>query len=491
MKKILLIILLLIPFAVKAEVCEDDKIVIESAVLKETNGVVDETKELSIDGKTFGINLGMLETGNSANYELVVKNNSNADYEIDFSKVKSGSEYITYTVTTENNSRIVKAGKTLGVSLLITYANEIPSAQFVDGVFHEDNHIVLNLYNEKQNPNTLVGSKAIIITIILALCFIVAITVFKKRKAVYLIPIIIASMTSIFVVKALCKSELEVNASIVISNGLINNLYQKEEGYLSSGDQIQIGNTEQFYVVSSNENQTVLLARYTLHVGEVYEDRLRTKTLTEDDFGYGLQHKKPSYNHAGGTIESIGMVPFSGKQYWLDENNNIIEQYGSTNISPMVGINIYDNTYNSELYEIDENSLNENGECLEGSCKTIANDYSVAYFVNKYVERLEDMGLEVEEGRLLKDTEAATLGCGTGNSNYAFCPQTINWLYYDQFWIDGLYSMGWPRVLSRHQMESKEYNKIVAGVRPVIVIDTSLIPLKSHEYFVNRESQQP
>ena len=184
----------LIPFAVKAEVCEDDKIIIESAVLKETNGVVDETKELSIDGKTFGVNLGMLETGNSANYELVVKNNSNADYEIDFSKVKSGSEYITYTVTTENNSRIVKAGKTLGVSLLITYANEIPSAQFVDGVFHDDNHIVLNLYNEKQNPNTLVGSKAIIITIILALCFIVAITVFKKRKAVYLIPIIIASI---------------------------------------------------------------------------------------------------------------------------------------------------------------------------------------------------------------------------------------------------------------------------------------------------------
>ena len=74
-------------------------------------------------------------------------------------------------------------------------------------------HIVLNLYNEKQNPNTLVGSKTIIIAIILALCFVVAISVFKKRKAVYLITIVIALMTSVFVVKALCKSEFYYTTS--------------------------------------------------------------------------------------------------------------------------------------------------------------------------------------------------------------------------------------------------------------------------------------
>lgn len=487
MKKILfLLLLLLTPFMVIAETCDDSKIVIESAFLKDTKGIVDETKELSIDGKTLNFNISMLEPGDSANYDITIKNNSNFDYEIDFSNIKSNSEYITYKVTSDNNSKIIPAGKTLGVSLLITYNQKVPTEQFVDGVFKDNNNIILNLYNEQSNPLTLTNKNMIIIGVLSLIVIISFVLLIKTQKKSFIIPVIITVMMITVGVKALCKRELEVKANINIRKELITNIFQMEEGYLSAGDEILIGNDEHFYVISSDENKTVLLAKYTLHVGEVYENGIRVKTLSSSDFGYGLQNKTTSYNHTSNENTSIGMVPFSGKKYWLDENDNILEQYGSSNYEIMTGVAIYDNNYSSDQYIIDENSLDENDYCHEYSCKAIENNYSVSYFVNKYVDRLEQMGLEVDEGRLLKDTEASALGCGTGNSNYAFCPISISWLYYDNFWIDGLYDRYNPRILIRHQMSFEQNNEISSGVRPVIVIDTSLISLKDHDYFVNR-----
>ena len=50
----------------------------------------------------------------------------------------------------------------------------------------------------------------------------------------------------------------------------IRRVYTQNEGQITPGDIIGIGETEDFYVISSNQEKTVLLAKYNLLVGNDY-----------------------------------------------------------------------------------------------------------------------------------------------------------------------------------------------------------------------------
>ena len=66
---------------------------------------------------------------------------------------------------------------------------------------------------------------------------------------------------------------------------------RQNEGQITPGDLVEIGDTEDFYVISSNQEKTVLLAKYNLLVGNESHDQGSTVTPMNPSTtqGYGLQ----------------------------------------------------------------------------------------------------------------------------------------------------------------------------------------------------------
>ena len=219
---------------------------------------------------------------------------------------------------------------------------------------------------------------------------------------------------------------------------------QEESGKLLPGDELAIS-TEHFYVVSSDENETIMLAKYNLLVGEVYNSELSsiTKTYTEEDAGYGMQNKSAK-GYVPELNERIGVVSFSSTNYWMGKIGDDLTypgKYGFPNY-PYV----YDS--NSNLYN----------------------------YVELYKTELEKLNANVITARLLTAQEAIELGCVVKPTN--MCPvgkESNGFISETSYWI------GSPqtdenvfRIFSDGRFNNHPYSYVgTNGVRPVIVVNTS------------------
>ena len=248
---------------------------------------------------------------------------------------------------------------------------------------------------------------------------------------------------------------------------------------LSTGDVVRISNgddiNEDFYVVSTNASETVLLAKYNLLVGNVYdytyeedEDDYEeiwalNKTLTSSDTGYGLQNS--TARGCDGTNNCVGVVPFSGTNYW----DNSVCQYtgrtwGCTGTSGLkseyaiggasYGGSLYPYVYNSAMSNIAPSI-----DYTEGYGLAQNNGYTIAYYVEEYINKLAINGT----GRLLTYEEEQSLE--SSNSSIIF-----NGAYY---WLG---SASYSHDLCANDgcgSNGRFPNDYIYGVRPVIVVNTS------------------
>ena len=231
---------------------------------------------------------------------------------------------------------------------------------------------------------------------------------------------------------------------------------------------VKIGNTEEFYDITNvidyssldstfltkinyDSSKSILLAKYNLYVGQNCTSSSSCTPISTSASEYGLQSVD-----AKGFVDSstprVGAVPVSGSStsngYWYDSaNSTIYSKYGTyTNRAN----NIYDTTYSTAPnYSIafSNNAGNAN--------------YSIAYYVEEYVDRL---GIE-GEGRLLTYTEAAAM-TQTQITNGA------------RYWLGSAYNYFcvWSVDPSGNLINNYVFfNTNSRGVRPVIVINTSYI----------------
>ena len=191
-------------------------------------------------------------------------------------------------------------------------------------------------------------------------------------------------------------------------------------------------------MVSSNENETVLLAKYNLYVGNIYSGGYDfERTILETEEGYGLQNE----NARGGTTthsQKVGTVSFSDTNYWY-ENNTLKSEYGSS-----FPAYVYDS--NSNIYQ----------------------------YVESYVSKLKNMGLSNVSGRLLNYSEIENLGCDTTANS---CYDAQEWVNTTNYWAGATFVSNsiWS-VYSNGDVECNSFNlQNSFGVRPVIVVPTSSI----------------
>lgn len=483
MKKYLLIFmaLLFIPMFVYAEECDPSKVYIESINLEKNNNV-EEIVGAEANGKTISLNLSMSEVGNSVKYKIKLKNDSSDDYELDKNSVNISTDYVDYAIESEDNSNVIKAKSTKTVYLNVQYKHAVPSATYTDGTFNDNVTMKVNLSTDSGllNPNT--GISYIILILAIVFTAGILLIVFKKRKKAKALVIIISLLIIPFSVNALCKSDIKIESNVTINNSLVRMIEQDTEGIISVGDEVIIGGKEHFYVVSSDSEKTVLLAKYNLLVGyEVKyvngEGYRLSGEISSSTPGYGYQSEKT-------TTKGYGVVPFSGKMYWQsNENPNTF----NPNYPDARNASVYNSSLNTVTPNVSEytNSNNYTKPVVaEG-------DYTIAYYVEPYIEKMKAMGLTVHNGGLLSNSQASSLGC-SGNTSCSYYQNT--WLTNTSFWVA---SVAWQGSASyqncikyidkNRSYGFEEYNSVTSyGVKPTITINSSDIKLLPHDYFVNK-----
>ncbi len=229
MKKLILpiiIFMMFIPFYVNAETCNTDKISISSITVESKSDNTEEIEEASASGKNINLNLSMSEVGDDIEYKIIVKNNSNEDYELDKNSINISSDYIDYTLKLNDNSNIVKANSSKTVYLKVEYKNEVPEEAFESGTYSDNKTMTVNLSTSDKindldtlkNPNTGVQSYIIILTLILIISITVCVILRKKKNAkliVLLIGTVIIIPASVY---AICKCEMKVESNVIIKS---------------------------------------------------------------------------------------------------------------------------------------------------------------------------------------------------------------------------------------------------------------------------------
>ena len=227
MKKIIisLLVLILIPFMVNAKGCEPDKITIQSVTINNKTENVSEKTIPSIKDKTINIGLNMSEVGDSIEYRMIVKNDSNEDYLLDKRTISNNSDYIDYTLETRDKTNIIKAKDQKEVYLRVEYKNKVASNLFENGVYNDNKNLKVNLSTDDSNnilnPKTGI-SLIVIILLLIGIGAIIYLFIKIKKPSKVLLFIIGMTLVIPLGVYAICKFDITVDSSVTI---------KIEEGY--------------------------------------------------------------------------------------------------------------------------------------------------------------------------------------------------------------------------------------------------------------------
>ena len=222
MKKFIIPILLLItliPLLTKAETCDIDKISITSITIEDKSDNVKELTEATVNGKAIDLDLSMSEVGDNIKYKLIVKNESNEDYELDKNSFVINSDYIDYTLESEDDSNIIKANLSKTVYLKVEYKNEVPDEQFESGAFHDNKILTLqlssnNISDDLKNPYTSIQLYFLLFIVLVLMMGTIYVLLKKKKYTKYMI-MIIGIMIPISVY-AICKTEIIIDSNVKI-----------------------------------------------------------------------------------------------------------------------------------------------------------------------------------------------------------------------------------------------------------------------------------
>ncbi|MBR6133096.1 MAG: hypothetical protein IKQ29_00100 [Bacilli bacterium] len=244
MKKILLFVLLLIPFIVKAEgTCDSTSVKIESIETIEKSDYIEEVNKSSASGNEVNLDLKVNNVGDNIKYKLVLKNTAEDDYEIDKSSLNLSTDYLNYELVTEDNSNIVKAGEEKVVYLIVKYANAVPVSSYSGDNFSDTKNVVINLSNQdkgivkaiEENPYTSTG---IILVIVAVVSGLVLLCIKKAKVRKYMVLVMPVLLLIPCYAHAICKCEIKVESKVNYIKPFTGTVYRNNDDYVINGDSI-------------------------------------------------------------------------------------------------------------------------------------------------------------------------------------------------------------------------------------------------------------
>ena len=237
----------------------------------------------------------------------------------------------------------------------------------------------------------------------------------------------------------LSKSEVNANTA----NKSISYTYPagKNKDTLTVGDEVCLNGvtTECFNFIKYDGNDVVLLAKYNLNVGPRAKGTA-TNLQDSDVIGYDANNED-DFNG--------GEVAFSTDNYWYDGESSILSKYGTWAVN-----NVYDTDY----------------------ADASGNNYSIAYYVERYKTLLTGYGANIKTARLLTYSEAtdSSIGCTLTSAEEGTCPDTF--IKNTSFWLGSVHDCGvgvWQIYTTGGFKDEYYSSDVTTGVRPVVVIAKS------------------
>ena len=145
MKKILFMLILLIPFIVYAEY-DESKITIESFGMSSHEGNGSENATAVINGKNVNFNYEVSDVGDKITFDMVIKNESGEDIEV-YNRLDK-SNYIDYMLISPDLDYVVKNNSTKTFQLVVEYVNQVDEALLASGSIRDDKTYKLEVSNE-------------------------------------------------------------------------------------------------------------------------------------------------------------------------------------------------------------------------------------------------------------------------------------------------------------------------------------------------------
>ena len=434
-----LLILFFIPYIVVAEECDVSKITITSIEQKGIEGNAKELDNPEVKDRDIKLSLKMYDVGDSITYDMTIKNDSEEDYMIDEDTFKTDSEYIEYTLRTNDNSNVVKAKNTKNVTLTVTYRKEVDESLLTNNKFNASNSLKLTLNtNEKEqtldvittdnikesvapqevkNPLTNVNNINVLIIILLTLIAIIYLIVHSKKKYnKYLI--IILSMSLIPMVYAICKCDIDVESTIEIEH--IPSLYK---------DLINLSKEENS-CMPKYEGQVTDQVGQTVTATNVYFDKCADKRNII--FG-GFCWQVIRTTETGGTKIIYNGEPVDGKCESTRENHKgIVGRIGSTqNLGSeyLYGSSFTYDTTNNNFTLIDTSTATWSDLTYENllgkfTCKNLTGTCTTLYGVNGY----KDTTNAYISSYTIGDTNYAGIGTSPFNADIA-SPALVGYMF--------------------------------------------------------------
>lgn len=397
-------------------------------VIKSITPIYDEGSSVIVSNENVTFN----DKNQSVKYKIVIENT--LDYELKVSDIdlaKPTAEYLIYEIDGINKEDILKSKETkeIEVSLATTEKNK----EAAD--FDEELLTTIGFEHNVTNPYTYVKQIVIVLLCVFGIS-VVCFFVLRSKKVTRYLSIVIICFSIIPVINAASSIEVKIKISAKYETPSPISIVSGDG--TNVGDELKVGE-EHFYVVSNDGTNAVLMAKYNLEVGSncVYNGYY---TCTEIENPTGLQSEKAlGYTSSGyNTNGNYGVVRFSSKNYWY--SSGLKSEYGTS--------------YPAYVY--DDNA-------------------SIKNYVDNYAEYLEELGLTIEEARLIKQEELVGLGC---DANDLICTSSQHdWVYATSYWSGSAYNFIFLWIVaSNGDFYYDSYNfDSKYGVRPVIVISSSEI----------------
>ncbi len=212
MRKILLfLILFLLPFMVFAkDTCDSNNIKIQSIVLENSTGNIEELSDPSVNNQKINLGLKMNVLGDSAEYKIVLKNNSSDDYYFDEEAFNLDLDSVNYEIVFDDNTNLIKGGEEKVIYLKVSYKEQVDASNLNNGIYDGNQVMKLNVMT-LENPFT---GKFLGLLIFISL--IIGFFVFYKDKMKTAYLLLLIALLIPFSVRAVCKHSLEINTRLVI-----------------------------------------------------------------------------------------------------------------------------------------------------------------------------------------------------------------------------------------------------------------------------------
>ena len=157
MRRILFfLVMLLLPVVVLAE-----NVSIKSVELVEKGEYVEEKSQPIFNGLSIGFDLKFDTLGDKAKYKVIIKNEENENYFLDFD-LNNNSEYIKYEIEKDGTTNIISANNETIIYIIITYNKEVPENLLVNNKYNEYKDLGIKLTNDKKEE-VITSSKNIVI----------------------------------------------------------------------------------------------------------------------------------------------------------------------------------------------------------------------------------------------------------------------------------------------------------------------------------------